>query len=171
MSAQITDKRMDPLFVKLCGVHGFTKQARDIAEKAVAKPKPVYSFRYRERAEQEKKATRDWILLSGQEQAEPIDRITVQQILELVASEKAFSVPELKSNRRHGKLVLARQIAMYLAKTLTTLSYPALGRTFGGKDHTTILHGVRKIERMMAESPAFASEVNLLRSKLEEGAA
>lgn len=166
---QDMNKRVDPMFLSLVKTHGFNERARVVAEDMLAKQKTVYSFRYRERVEEERNATRDWLLLSGQEQVEPIDRTTVQQILELVGSEKGFSVSELKSNRRHGKLVLARQIAMYLAKMLTTHSYPSLGRTFGGKDHTTILHGVRKIERMMAESPEFAEEVNAMRAKLEGG--
>lgn len=55
----------------------------------------------------------------------------------------------LQSERRQANIVYARQIAMYLAREMTTRSLPFIGRQFGGRDHTTVLHGCRKIERLI----------------------
>jgi chromosomal replication initiator protein len=101
---------------------------------------------------------------------EYVDRQTIRRIAITVARQFEISEGDLYSGRRTHNVVLPRQITMYLAKVCTGRSYPEIGRRLGGKDHTTILHGVRKIEKMMAESPTFASEVNSLRAKLEEGA-
>lgn len=66
-----------------------------------------------------------------------------------------FDVPkvDMLSIRRTARVVLPRQIAMYLCKLLTSLSLPHIGRKFGGRDHTTVLHAVRKIERLRQEDP------------------
>ena len=61
-----------------------------------------------------------------------------------------------------------RQIAMYLCKTLTTRSYPDIGRRFGNRDHTTVLHAVRQIEKLKAADPALASDVETLTRKLRD---
>ena len=60
-----------------------------------------------------------------------------------------------------------RQIAMYLSKQLTTRSLPEIGRKFGGRDHTTVIHAVRKIEQLREEDPALDEDVDLLRRMLE----
>ncbi len=61
-----------------------------------------------------------------------------------------------------------RQVAMYLAKQLTNRSLPEIGRRFGGRDHTTVMHGVRRIEELKAIDSQIADDIELLRRALEE---
>jgi len=65
-------------------------------------------------------------------------------------------------------VVRPRQVAMYLAKTLTLRSLPEIGRRFGGRDHTTVLHAVRKIEGLVARDTALSEEVESLKRQLQE---
>jgi chromosomal replication initiator protein len=65
-------------------------------------------------------------------------------------------------------VVRPRQVAMYLAKTLTLRSLPEIGRRFGGRDHTTVLHAVRKIENLVSTDSALAEEIELLKRQLQE---
>jgi chromosomal replication initiator protein len=65
-------------------------------------------------------------------------------------------------------VVRPRQIAMYLAKALTLRSLPEIGRRFGGRDHTTVLHAVRKIETLAGSDSALAEEIELLKRLLQE---
>ena len=74
------------------------------------------------------------------------------KILVEVAKKYKISVAELKSIRRNRSLVLARQEAMWLMRTLTSLSYPQIGNLLGGRDHTTALYGVRRHESRLRES-------------------
>jgi hypothetical protein len=78
---------------------------------------------------------------------QPDYQITVADVLEAVC--RAFNMKriDLMSARRTANIVLPRQVVMYLAKTLTPFSLPHIGRRLGGKDHTTVLHAVRKIEK------------------------
>jgi len=64
--------------------------------------------------------------------------------------------------------VRPRQVAMYLAKTLTLRSLPEIGRRFGGRDHTTVLHAVRKIEGLVGNDVALAEEIEVLKRQLQE---
>lgn len=95
-------------------------------------------------------------------------RVTVDEIQKLVCEHFALKQVDLLSQRRTRAVARPRQVAMYLAKTLTTRSYPDIGRRFGGRDHTTVLHAVRQIERFKAEDPAMASDVETLTRKLRE---
>ena len=78
-------------------------------------------------------------------------QITAQQILETSAQHFGFSLDDLCGPSRRRPLVIARQIAMYLFRDLTDYSYPAIGREFGGRDHTTVIHAVDKISGLMKE--------------------
>ncbi len=78
-------------------------------------------------------------------------RITAQQILETSAVHFGFSVDDICGPSRRRPLVIARQIAMYLFRDLTDYSYPAIGREFGGRDHTTVIHAFEKISSLMKE--------------------
>jgi chromosomal replication initiator protein len=69
---------------------------------------------------------------------------------------------ELLSSRRLAKIVRPRQIGFYLARKLTSRSLPEIGRRFGGKDHTTILHACKKVEERMAKDPQLAETVRHL---------
>jgi chromosomal replication initiator protein len=93
-------------------------------------------------------------------------RVTVDEIQKLVAEHFGLKQADLLSERRTRAVARPRQIAMHLAKSLTTKSYPDIGRRFGGRDHTTVLHAVRTIERMIGEDPAMARDVETLARKL-----
>lgn len=94
-------------------------------------------------------------------------RVKIDDILRIIG--KHYNVPkaDLLSPRRARSIVRPRQIGMYLAKTLTTRSLPEIGRRFGGRDHSTVLHAVRKIETLMQQDDKMAREVQLLVRLLE----
>ena len=75
---------------------------------------------------------------------------------------------DLLSSRRTANVVRPRQVAMYLAKTLTLRSLPEIGRRFGGRDHTTVLHAVRKIENLVGADSSLAEEIESLKRQLQE---
>ena len=95
-------------------------------------------------------------------------RVKVDEILKLVSAHYNVTRADLLSARRTASMVRPRQIAMYLSKTLTSRSFPDIAQRFGGRDHTTVLHAVRKIERMMAEHPALKNEITLLSQMLSD---
>ncbi|NOZ31753.1 MAG: chromosomal replication initiator protein DnaA [Alphaproteobacteria bacterium] len=95
-------------------------------------------------------------------------RVKIDDIQIAVARHFKVSKPDLLSARRSRSVVRPRQIAMYLAKMLTSRSLPEIGRRFGNRDHTTVLHAVRKIEQLMSEDIVFAQEVELLKRMIEE---
>lgn len=95
-------------------------------------------------------------------------KIRIEDIQKTVAQHYNVARSELLSNRRTRSVVRPRQIAMYLSKTLTPRSLPEIGRRFGGKDHTTVLHAVRKVEAMIQDDPKLAKEIELLRRLIKE---
>ena len=80
-------------------------------------------------------------------------RIKIEDILRIVSRHFGVSKGDLLSQRRHRSVVWPRQIGMYLAKQLTARSLPEIGRRFGNRDHTTVLHAIRKIEGEIADNP------------------
>ncbi|MGH7046566.1 MAG: chromosomal replication initiator protein DnaA [Stellaceae bacterium] len=94
-------------------------------------------------------------------------RVTIDEIQRRVAEHFNVRLAEMMSERRARIVARPRQVAMYLAKQLTTRSLPEIGRKFGGRDHTTVIHAVRKIEELMASDPALAEDVELLRRMLQ----
>jgi len=95
-------------------------------------------------------------------------RIKIEDIQKLVATHFNVSRADILSSRRTANVVKPRQIAMYLAKILTPRSLPEIGRRFGGRDHTTVLHAVRKIDAMVAKDNALKRELDLLKQLLED---
>ncbi len=95
-------------------------------------------------------------------------RVRIEDIQRIVARHYNVSRQELVSNRRTRVIVKPRQIAMYLSKTLTPRSFPEIGRRFGGRDHTTVLHAVRKIEELIAADTKLSHEVELLKRLINE---
>jgi chromosomal replication initiator protein len=95
-------------------------------------------------------------------------RVKIDDIQKLVASHYNISRADILSSRRTANVVRPRQIAMYLSKTLTLRSLPEIGRRFGGRDHTTVLHAVRKIEELVAKDKSLAEVIDLLRRILNE---
>jgi len=94
-------------------------------------------------------------------------RVTIDEIQKKVAEYFNVRVADMHSPRRARTVARPRQIAMYLSKQLTPRSLPEIGRKFGGRDHTTVMHAVKKIEELMAEEKSMCEEVGLLRRMLE----
>ena len=81
-----------------------------------------------------------------------------------------FGVDELKGKSRRKPLVTARQIGMFVMRELTDLSYPAIAREFGGRDHTTVIHAVEKITALMKERQQIYDQVTELRQRIQSSA-
>ena len=93
-------------------------------------------------------------------------RVKIEDIQKLVATHYNVSRADILSSRRTANVVRPRQIAMYLSKVLTLRSLPEIGRRFGGRDHTTVLHAVRKIEGLTGSDRTLQDEVELLKRML-----
>jgi chromosomal replication initiator protein len=93
-------------------------------------------------------------------------RIKIEDILRIVSRHFAVSKQDILSQRRHRSVVRPRQIGMYLAKHLTSRSLPEIGRRFGDRDHTTVLHAIRKIDKEVGENPRLKDEIDELKRQL-----
>jgi chromosomal replication initiator protein len=93
-------------------------------------------------------------------------RIKIEDILRIISRHYGVSKGDLLSQRRHRSVVWPRQIGMYLAKQLTARSLPEIGRRFGNRDHTTVLHAIRKIEGVLTDSPRLRDELEELKKQL-----
>ena len=94
--------------------------------------------------------------------------ITPELIFEQTTEMYGFSKEELIGGSRRRPLVTARQVAMYIFRELTDLSYPGIAREFGGRDHTTVIHAVEKIKGLMAERREIYDQVTSLISALRD---
>ena len=94
-------------------------------------------------------------------------RVTIEEIQKQVASHFNIRMADMHSARRARSVARPRQVAMYLAKQLTSRSLPEIGRKFGGRDHTTVMHAVRKVEELRELDVTFAEDVELLKRMLE----
>lgn len=94
----------------------------------------------------------------------------ITAIQHVVARQYNISLVDLLSHRRTAAIVGPRQIAMYLAKRLTLKSLPEIGRRFNGRDHTTVLHAVRKIEGLLEHDADVSHEINVLETLLKPAA-
>jgi chromosomal replication initiator protein len=94
-------------------------------------------------------------------------RVTIDEIQKRVAEHYNIRLADMHSARRARAVARPRQVAMYLAKQLTSRSLPEIGRKFGGRDHTTVMHAVRKIEELRATDSSFSEDIELLRRMLE----
>lgn len=94
-------------------------------------------------------------------------RVTIEEIQKRVAEHYTIRIADMSSARRARNVARPRQVAMYLSKMLTSRSLPDIGRKFGGRDHTTVMHAVRKIEELKALDPAMAEDIELLSRMLE----
>ena len=93
-------------------------------------------------------------------------RVTVDQIQKAVAEHYGLKQADMISERRARAVARPRQAAMWIAKQITTRSLPDIGRRFGGRDHTTVLHAVRRIEALKADDPVLARDLDTLLRKL-----
>ncbi|MDJ0995588.1 MAG: chromosomal replication initiator protein DnaA [Dinoroseobacter sp.] len=94
-------------------------------------------------------------------------RITVDEIMQAVVKHYNLRMSDLLGPRRTRTIARPRQVAMYLAKTLTTRSLPEIGRRFGGRDHTTVIHAVKKVEALRDDDPQIAEDITILTRSLE----
>ena len=92
--------------------------------------------------------------------------ITLDAVQDVVAAKFHIKVSEMKSRRRTKALVYPRQVAMYLCREITQQSYPEIARHFGGKDHTTIMHACRQIEKAKEADPGLQSTLEALRRQI-----
>jgi len=94
-------------------------------------------------------------------------RITIEDIQKRVAEHYNIRISEMHSARRARAVARPRQVAMYLAKQLTTRSLPEIGRKFGGRDHTTVMHAVKRIDELRQNDNILSEDIDLLRRMLE----
>ena len=94
-------------------------------------------------------------------------KVSIQEIQRRVAEHFNIRVAEMSSARRARNIARPRQVAMYLAKQLTSKSLPDIGRHFGDRDHTTVMHAVSRVSELIGQDAAFAEDVDLLRRMLE----
>jgi chromosomal replication initiator protein len=94
-------------------------------------------------------------------------RVTIEEIQKRVAEHFNIRVSDMHSARRARSVARPRQVAMYLAKQLTSRSLPEIGRKFGGRDHTTVMHAVKKVDELRELDSVFSEDVDLLRRMLE----
>ena len=111
---------------------------------------------------------RDWLIVASDALDEQKFVISIRRIQKTVAAFYNVGLLDLRSHRRTMPVTFYRQIAMYLCKELTTNSLPAIGRQFGGRDHTTVLHAWRKIAPMRAD-PDFDTQMRGLISLIMAG--
>ncbi len=107
-------------------------------------------------------------IMRGFVRARDPKRVKIEDIIRMSAKFYAISRNDLLSSRRTRNVVLPRQIAMYLAKTMTPRSLPEIGGRFGNRDHTTVLHAVRKIENMLKGDVQLANDLDMLRQMILE---
>lgn len=94
-------------------------------------------------------------------------RVTIEEIQRRVAEHWNIRLTDMSSARRARNVARPRQVAMYLAKQLTSRSLPEIGRKFGNRDHTTVMHAVQRVGELMERDASFAEDVELLRRMLE----
>jgi len=93
--------------------------------------------------------------------------ISPEAILKAVAEHYGVKVSDLRSDRKHKVVATPRQMAMYLLRELTNCSFPDIGRRFGGRDHTTVMYAVKKIEKKLPDDVSLRNTVDALRKKIE----
>jgi len=93
-------------------------------------------------------------------------RITIEEIQKRVAEHFGIKLSDMHSARRARVVARPRQVAMYLAKQLTPRSLPEIGRRFGGRDHTTVMHAIKKIEELRAQDSIMSEDIEKLRRQL-----
>jgi chromosomal replication initiator protein len=94
-------------------------------------------------------------------------KITVEEIQRKVSEHYNIRLSDMIGPKRVRTYARPRQVAMYLAKTMTSRSLPEIGRRFGGRDHTTVMHGVKRIEELKSKDAHMAEDLELLRRALE----
>jgi chromosomal replication initiator protein len=94
------------------------------------------------------------------------DKPDVETIIKVVAEQMQVKPQDIKGDRRQQNVARARQVAMYLTRKITSLSYPVIGERFGGKDHSTVINAEQRIEQLMGEEPELRATVESLQRRL-----
>jgi hypothetical protein len=94
-------------------------------------------------------------------------RVQIEDIKRVIIARWNISLDELNSGARPRRIARPRQVAMYLSRKMTSRSLPDIGRRFGGRDHTTVLHACRRIEALMAERPQYAIVIAEIERQIE----
>jgi len=97
-----------------------------------------------------------------------VAQVSIQRIQETVSERFGLSVSELCSERRSQSIAYPRQVAMYLSRELTDSSLPKIGKEFGGRDHTTVIHAYSKIDRMIREDRSVYNLVQELTARIKQ---
>ena len=95
-------------------------------------------------------------------------QVTIERIQELVSERFSLSLDELCGDKRSQNIVYPRQVAMYLSRELTDSSLPKIGKQFGGRDHTTVIHATSKIARMIREDRSVYNLVQELTARIKQ---
>ena len=94
-------------------------------------------------------------------------QISPDQIQKTVADHYGVKISELRSDRKHKAIAMPRQVAMFLIREMTRCSFPDIGHQFGGRDHTTVMYAVKKIEKKLADDVSLRGTLDILRKKIE----
>jgi chromosomal replication initiator protein len=97
-----------------------------------------------------------------------VQQVTIERIQELVSDRFGLSLDELCGDKRSQNIVYPRQVAMYLSRELTDSSLPKIGKQFGGRDHTTVIHATSKIARMIREDRDVYNLVQELTARVKQ---
>ena len=108
---------------------------------------------------------KDFVHILNNTEEQSTESLTPDTVMGMVAEYFNLSVRELKGNKRHAHIAQARQVAMYLCRSLLSVSFPALGRVFGGKDHSTVLYSVKKIEQLKEDDADLKQVLRELKKK------
>lgn len=131
----------------------------------VPEPAPQLSWEEKQKHLHQKIKT-PWFSIVGDSGPTEPRRPSLEQIRRAVGQYYGFSQTILIAQRRTAPVVHARQVAMYLAKTLSLRSLPEIGRRFGNRDHTTVLHAVRKIEALIKTEGSVGAEIEAITAEL-----
>ena len=94
------------------------------------------------------------------------DKPDVETIIKVVAEAMQVKPQDIKGDRRQQNIARARQVAMFLTRRITGLSYPVIGEKFGGKDHSTVINAEQRIDQLMNEEPDLSKTVQSLFRRL-----
>ena len=94
------------------------------------------------------------------------EKNSIKRIQRIVAEEFQISVEDMRSKKRSSIIAIPRQVAMYLCRNMTDESFPKIGVEFGGKDHSTVMHSVEKIEKELKENKDLANTIEKLKKNI-----
>jgi chromosomal replication initiator protein len=97
-----------------------------------------------------------------------LPQVTIERIQEIISDRFGLSLDELCGDRRSQNIVYPRQVAMYLSRELTDSSLPKIGKQFGGRDHTTVIHATSKIARLIREDRSVYNLVQELTARIKQ---